>query len=58
MITLVILQKFMLRGPIESLVTTRRRSLTVDCNWKAFLDVFNEYYHLPFVHPDSLDENL
>ncbi|HIB39732.1 MAG TPA: aromatic ring-hydroxylating dioxygenase subunit alpha [Candidatus Lambdaproteobacteria bacterium] len=42
--------------PIESLVTTRRRSLTVDCNWKAFLDVFNEYYHLPFVHPDSLDE--
>ena len=42
--------------PIESLVTTRRRSLKVDCNWKAFLDVFNEYYHLPFVHPDSLDE--
>ena len=37
-------------------MTTRRRSLTVDCNWKAFLDVFNEYYHLPFVHPDSLDE--
>ena len=42
--------------PIESLVTTRRRSLTVDCNWKAFLDVFNEYYHLPFVHPNSLDD--
>ena len=30
--------------------------MTVDCNWKAFLDVFNEYYHLPFVHPDSLDD--
>ena len=48
------------------LVTTRRRAFEVDCNWKLFLDVFNEYYHLPFVHtgsiggiydrPDALDE--
>ncbi len=42
--------------PLEHLVTTRRRELEVDCNWKAFLEVFNEYYHLPFVHPDSIDE--
>ena len=28
----------------------------VDCNWKAFIEVFNEYYHLPFVHPDSIDD--
>lgn len=42
--------------PLESLVTTRRRELTVDCNWKAFLEVFNEYYHLPYVHPDSIDD--
>jgi phenylpropionate dioxygenase-like ring-hydroxylating dioxygenase large terminal subunit len=27
----------------------------VECNWKVFLDVFNEYYHLPFVHADSVD---
>ncbi len=33
----------------------KRHLFTVKCNWKAFLDVFNEYYHLPFVHPDSLD---
>lgn len=33
----------------------KRHTFTVNCNWKAFIDVFNEYYHLPFVHPDSLD---
>lgn len=40
--------------PLADLVTTRRRTLSVGCNWKAFLEVFNEYYHLPFVHPDSI----
>ncbi len=42
--------------PLESLVTTRRREMVVECNWKAFLEVFNEYYHLPFVHADSIDD--
>jgi phenylpropionate dioxygenase-like ring-hydroxylating dioxygenase large terminal subunit len=42
--------------PMETLVTTRRQETIVDCNWKAFLEVFNEYYHLPFVHPDSIDD--
>lgn len=42
--------------PLEGLVTTRRRELTVECNWKAFLEVFNEYYHIPYVHPDSIDD--
>ena len=42
--------------PLETLTTTRHRSLEVACNWKAFLEVFNEYYHLPFVHPDSIDD--
>lgn len=42
--------------PLETLVTTRRQEITVACNWKAFLEVFNEYYHLPFVHPDSIDD--
>lgn len=41
--------------PMERLVTVRRQELEVACNWKAFLEVFNEYYHLPFVHPDSID---
>lgn len=40
--------------PLETLVTTRRRSFTVACNWKTFLDVFNEYCHLPFVHPSTI----
>lgn len=42
--------------PMETLVTTRRRETRVNCNWKAFLDVFNDYYHLPFVHPDSIND--
>ena len=35
---------------LEELVTTRRRELEVACNWKLFLEVFNESYHLEFVH--------
>lgn len=42
--------------PIETLQSTRRREFDVACNWKAFIEVFNEYYHLPFVHPDSIDD--
>lgn len=42
--------------PLDALVTYRRRALTVACNWKAFLEVFNEYYHLPFVHPKSINK--
>jgi phenylpropionate dioxygenase-like ring-hydroxylating dioxygenase large terminal subunit len=41
--------------PLETLISVRRRELEVDCNWKLFLEVFNEYYHLPFVHPDSIN---
>lgn len=41
--------------PMDTLVPTRRRSFDVNCNWKVFLDVFDEYYHLPFVHPDTVN---
>ena len=42
--------------PLADLVTTRRREFTVSCNWKGFAEVFNEYYHLPYVHPGSIDD--
>lgn len=42
--------------PLESMRTARRREFTVQCNWKAFAEVFNEYYHLPYVHKDSIDD--
>ena len=42
--------------PIETLESKRMRSFEVACNWKTFIEVFNEYYHLPFVHPDSIDD--
>lgn len=41
---------------LDTLATARRREFTVDCNWKAFAEVFNEYYHIPYVHPDSIDD--
>jgi phenylpropionate dioxygenase-like ring-hydroxylating dioxygenase large terminal subunit len=41
--------------PLASLRTGRRREFDVSCNWKTFCEVFNEYYHLPYVHPDSID---
>lgn len=31
-----------------------RQVFEVNCNWKQFLEVFNEYYHLRFVHPKSI----
>ena len=42
--------KHHLPWPIETLATARRRDLTVNCNWKLFLEVFNESYHLDYVH--------
>ena len=39
---------------LEELVTTRVREFEADCNWKLFIEVFNEYYHLPCVHPGSI----
>lgn len=42
--------------PLASLRTGRRREFELDCNWKTFCEVFNEYYHLPYVHPDSIGD--
>ena len=36
--------------PLGQLVTTRRVERDIPCNWKLFLEVFNEYYHLASVH--------
>ncbi len=41
--------------PLKDLQTVRRTEFDVSCNWKLFLEVFNEYYHLPYVHPDTLN---
>ena len=41
--------------PLEALISTRRQSFEVNCNWKLFLDVFNEYYHLQYIHPNSIN---
>ena len=43
-------------GPwsLESLKTVVNREMTIECNWKLFIEVFNEYTHLKHVHPDSI----
>jgi len=35
-------------------LSARVREFEVECNWKLFIEVFNEYYHLPCVHPQSI----
>ncbi|MYJ51562.1 MAG: aromatic ring-hydroxylating dioxygenase subunit alpha [Gammaproteobacteria bacterium] len=42
------------RWMLDDLRVVDRRVLNVRCNWKQFLEVFNEYYHLLFVHPHSI----
>jgi phenylpropionate dioxygenase-like ring-hydroxylating dioxygenase large terminal subunit len=39
---------------LQEMVCTRTRSFEVACNWKLFIDIFLEYYHLRSVHPESL----
>ena len=41
---------------LDGLVATRRREFDIACNWKMVLEVFNEYYHLPYVHADSFGD--
>ena len=38
---------------LGELITASTRELEVRCNWKIFLEVFNEYYHLQKVHPGT-----
>ena len=39
---------------LGEMASARRREFEVACNWKLFLEVFNEYYHLKFVHARSI----
>ncbi|WP_436792033.1 aromatic ring-hydroxylating oxygenase subunit alpha [Yinghuangia sp. YIM S10712] len=36
--------------PFERLTSRYDFSAEVDCNWKIFLDAFQEYYHVPVLH--------
>lgn len=42
---------------LEDLALGTTRTFDVGCNWKLFMEVFNEYYHLPYVHPDSINQH-
>ena len=47
--------RFHAQWRLDDLSVTRVREFEVACNWKTFIEVFNEYYHLPAVHPDSIN---
>jgi phenylpropionate dioxygenase-like ring-hydroxylating dioxygenase large terminal subunit len=36
------------------MVCLRSRAYDVACNWKLFIEIFMEYYHLKAAHPDTL----
>lgn len=40
---------------LSDLTTARYTEFEVNFNWKIFMETFNEYYHLPTVHPSSID---
>ncbi|MBO68982.1 MAG: (2Fe-2S)-binding protein [Acidiferrobacteraceae bacterium] len=39
---------------LSDLITAHRSEFEIRCNWKAFLEVFNEYYHIQKVHPRTV----
>jgi len=39
---------------LETMVTAHRSEFEIRCNWKAYLEVFNEYYHIQKVHPGTV----
>ena len=40
------------------MVTTRRKVWDVACNWKVYLENQRESYHVPFVHRESLGDQI
>lgn len=40
---------------LTDMACVRRKEYEVNCNWKLFIEIFMEYYHLKAVHPKSLD---
>jgi choline monooxygenase len=39
---------------LEGYTTQYRHSVTLRANWKIVVDAFNETWHVPFTHPDTL----
>lgn len=39
----------------ENLMCTWQTTYEVDCNWKPFVEVFMEYYHLKWVHGETFE---
>ena len=39
---------------LDDMISARRKVFEVDCNWKLYLEVFNEYYHLKKVHAQTI----
>src|SRR5215467_14339317 len=36
---------------LRSMTWAARKEWTIECNWKVYVDIFLEIYHIPIVHP-------
>jgi phenylpropionate dioxygenase-like ring-hydroxylating dioxygenase large terminal subunit len=41
---------------LDGFTTRRRHSATLHANWKIVVDAFNETWHVPFTHKDTLSD--
>lgn len=42
----------------ENLRFVEKHSIDINCNWKVFMDAFQEVYHIKFIHPETVDAVL
>jgi len=42
----------------QNLRLVEKHSIPVKCNWKVFMDAFQEVYHIKHIHPDTVDASI
>lgn len=42
----------------EKLKLVEKHSIPIRCNWKVFMDAFQEVYHIKHIHPETVDANI
>lgn len=42
----------------EELRLVEKHSIPIRCNWKVFMDAFQEVYHIKHIHPETVDAAL
>jgi len=42
----------------EKLRLVETHSIPIQCNWKVFMDAFQEVYHIKHIHPETVDDAI